>query len=122
MISKIDKNTDRKKRHARVRVKVSGTAARPRLCVYRSLGNIYAQIIDDVAGNTLVACSTKEKAVAALTEGKTKVEQAKIVGVELAKKATAKGIEEVVFDRGGYLYIGRVQALAEGAREGGLKF
>ena len=121
MISKIDKNTDRKKRHARVRVKVSGTAARPRLCVYRSLENIYAQIIDDVAGNTLVACSTKEKAVAALTEGKTKVEQAKIVGVELAKKATAKGIEEV-FDRGGYLYIGRVQALAEGAREGGLKF
>lgn len=122
MISKIDKNTDRKKRHARVRVKVSGTAARPRLCVYRSLENIYAQIIDDVAGNTLVACSTKEKAVVALTEGKTKVEQAKIVGVELAKKATAKGIEEVVFDRGGYLYIGRVQALAEGAREGGLKF
>ena len=122
MISKIDKNTDRKKRHARVRVKVSGTAARPRLCVYRSLENIYAQIIDDVAGNTLVACSTKEKAVAAFTEGKTKVEQAKIVGVELAKKATAKGIEEVVFDRGGYLYIGRVQALAEGAREGGLKF
>ena len=122
MISKIDKNTDRKKRHARVRNKLSGTAARPRLCVYRSLNNIYAQVIDDVAGNTLVACSTKEKAVAARTEGKNKVEQAKIVGVELAKKATAKGIEEVVFDRGGYLYTGRVQALAEGAREGGLKF
>ena len=117
MISKIDKNTDRKKRHARVRNKLSGTASRPRLCVYRSLNNIY-----DVAGNTLVACSTKEKAVAALTAGKNKVEQAKIVGVELAKKATAKGIEEVVFDRGGYLYTGRVQALAEGAREGGLKF
>ena len=122
MISKIDKNTDRKKRHARVRNKLSGTASRPRLCVYRSLNNIYAQIIDDVAGNTLVACSSKEKAVAALLEGKTKVEQAKIVGEELAKKATAKGIEEVVFDRGGYLYTGRVQALAEGAREGGLKF
>ncbi len=122
MISKIDKNTDRKKRHERVRVKISGTAERPRLCVYRSLNNIYAQIIDDVAGNTLVACSTKEKAVAALVEGKTKVEQAKIVGEELAKKATAKGIEEVVFDRGGYLYIGRVQALADGARAGGLKF
>ena len=120
MISKIDKNTDRKKRHARVRNKLSGTASRPRLCVYRSLNNIYAQVIDDVAGNTLVACSTKEKAVAALTAGKNKVEQAKIVG--LAKKATAKGIEEVVFDRGGYLYTGRVQALAEGAREGGLKF
>lgn len=122
MISKIDKNTDRKKRHARVRNKLSGTASRPRLCVYRSLNNIYAQVIDDVAGNTLVACSTKEKAVSALTAGKNKVEQAKIVGVELAKKATAKGIEEVVFDRGGYLYTGRVQALAEGAREGGLKF
>ena len=122
MISKIDKNTDRKKRHERVRVKISGTAERPRLCVYRSLNNIYAQIIDDVAGNTLVACSTKEKAVAALVEGKTKVEQAKIVGEELAKKATAKGIEEVVFDRGGYLYIGRVQALADGARAGGLIF
>ena len=122
MISKIDKKTDRKKRHERVRVKISGTAERPRLCVYRSLNNIYAQIIDDVAGNTLVACSSKEKAVAALLEGKTKVEQAKIVGEELAKKATAKGIEEVVFDRGGYLYIGRVQALADGARAGGLKF
>lgn len=122
MISKIDKNTDRKKRHERVKVKISGTAERPRLCVYRSLNNIYAQIIDDVAGNTLVACSSKEKAVAALLEGKTKVEQAKIVGEELAKKATAKGIEEVVFDRGGYLYIGRVQALADGARAGGLKF
>ena len=122
MISKIDKNTGRKKRHERVRVKISGTAERPRLCVYRSLNNIYAQIIDDVAGNTLVACSSKEKAVAALLEGKTKVEQAKIVGEELAKKATAKGIEEVVFDRGGYLYIGRVQALADGARAGGLKF
>ena len=122
MISKIDKNTDRKKRHERVRVKISGTAERPRLCVYRSLNNIYAQIIDDVAGNTLVACSSKDKAVAALLEGKTKVEQAKIVGEELAKKATAKGIEEVVFDRGGYLYIGRVQALADGARAGGLKF
>ena len=122
MISKIDKNTDRKKRHERVRVKISGTAERPRLCVYRSLNNIYAQIIDDVAGNTLVACSSKEKAVAALLEGKTKVEQAKIVGEELAKKATAKGIEEVVFDRGGYLYHGRVKELAEGAREGGLKF
>jgi large subunit ribosomal protein L18 len=122
MISKIDKNTDRKKRHERVRNKVSGTATCPRLCVYRSLNNIYAQIIDDVAGNTLIACSSKEKAVAALLEGKNKVEQAKIVGIELAKKATAKGIENVVFDRGGYLYIGRVQGLAEGAREGGLKF
>ena len=122
MISKVNKNQDRKKRHARVRLKVNGTAECPRLCVYRSLNNIYAQIIDDVAGNTLVACSSKEKAVAALLEGKTKVEQAKIVGEELAKKATAKGIEEVVFDRGGNIYHGRVMELAEGAREGGLKF
>ena len=122
MISKIDKNADRKKRHERVRVKISGTAECPRLCVYRSLNHFYAQIIDDVKGNTLCACSTEEKAVKALLDGKTKVEQAKIVGTELAKKATAKGIENVVFDRGGYLYIGRVQALAEGAREGGLKF
>ena len=122
MISKIDKNTDRKRRHCRVRAKISGTAACPRLCVYRSLNHIYAQIIDDVNGNTLVACSTKEKAVAALLGEKNKSEQAKVVGIELAKKATAKGIEEVVFDRGGYLYHGRVSELAEGAREGGLKF
>ena len=122
MIAKIDKNADRKKRHERVRVKISGTPACPRLCVYRSLNNIYAQIIDDVNGNTLVACSTKEKAVAAQLGDKTKVEQAKVVGIELAKKALAKGIENVVFDRGGYLYIGRVASLADGAREGGLKF
>ena len=122
MISKINKNEDRKKRHARVRLKVNGTTECPRLCVYRSLNHIYAQIIDDVNGNTLVACSTKEKAVAALLGEKNKSEQAKVVGIELAKKATAKGIEEVVFDRGGYLYIGRVAALADGAREAGLKF
>ena len=122
MIAKIDKNADRKKRHERVRVKISGTPECPRLCVYRSLNNIYAQIIDDVNGTTLVACSTKEKAVAAQLGDKTKVEQAKVVGIELAKKALAKGIEEVVFDRGGYLYIGRVESLADGAREGGLKF
>ena len=122
MISKIDKNADRKKRHERVRVRISGTPACPRLCVYRSLNNIYAQIIDDVNGNTLVACSTKEKAVVAQLADKTKSEQAKVVGVELAKKALAKGIEMVVFDRGGYIYIGRVASLADGAREGGLKF
>ncbi len=122
MILKVDKNTDRKRRHQRVRRKISGTAECPRLCVYRSLNHIYAQIIDDVKGNTLVACSTMEKDVKKLVEGKNKVEQAKIVGNELAKKATAKGIENVVFDRGGYLYTGRVQSLADGAREGGLKF
>ena len=122
MISKIDKNADRKKRHERVRTKISGTPECPRLCVYRSLNNIYAQIIDDVNGNTLVACSTKEKAVSAQIADMSKSEQAKVVGVEIAKKALAKGIEKVVFDRGGYIYIGRVQSLAEGAREGGLKF
>ena len=122
MILKLDKNTDRKKRHERVRSKISGTAECPRLCVYRSLNHIYAQIIDDVKGNTLVACSTMEKEVKAQLDGKDKKEQAKVVGMELAKKATAKGIEKVVFDRGGYVYIGRVQALADGAREGGLKF
>ena len=122
MILKIDKNKDRKKRHERVRSKISGTPECPRLCVYRSLNHIYAQIIDDVNGNTLTSCSTVEKNVKALIEGKSKSEQAKIVGNELAKKATAKGIENVVFDRGGYIYIGRVQALADGAREGGLKF
>lgn len=122
MISKVNKNQDRKKRHARVRLKVNGTAECPRLCVYRSLSNIYAQIIDDTKGNTLVACSTVEKEVMKAIEGKDKKGAAKIVGEQLAKKALAKGIENVVFDRGGYLYIGRVAALADGAREAGLKF
>ena len=122
MISKIDKNADRIKRHARVRAKISGTPERPRLSVYRSLVHIYAQIIDDVAGNTLVAASTVEKDIAKLVEGKSKSEAAKIVGAEVAKKALAKGIETVVFDRGGYIYTGRVSSLADGAREAGLKF
>ena len=122
MITKIDKNQDRLKRHARVRKKVSGTAACPRLSVYRSLNHIYAQIIDDEAQNTLVAASTVEKDVAKECAGKTKKEAAKIVGKALAEKAAAKGITEVVFDRGGYLYTGRVASLADGAREAGLKF
>lgn len=122
MITKFDKNEERLKRHKRVRAKISGTPERPRLNVYRSTVHIYAQIIDDVAGNTLVACSTVEKEIAKAVAGKTKTEQAKIVGEELAKKAVAKGITEVVFDRGGYLYTGRVAALAEGARANGLKF
>ncbi len=122
MITKIDKNQDRLKRHARVRKKISGTAETPRLCVYRSLNHIYAQIIDDAKGNTLVAASTVEKEIAALCEGKSKSEKAKIVGTKLAEKALSKGITEVVFDRGGYLYTGRVASLADGAREGGLKF
>ncbi len=122
MITKIDKNQDRLKRHARVRKKISGTAETPRLCVYRSLNHVYAQIIDDVLGHTLVAASSVEKEIAALLEGKSKKEQAKIVGLKLAEKALAKGIVNVVFDRGGYLYTGRVASLADGAREGGLKF
>lgn len=122
MITKINKNQDRKKRHLRVRGKVSGTKEAPRLCVYRSLNNIYVQIIDDTVGNTLVAASTLDKALKGSLEGKTKNEQAKMVGELVAKKALEKGIEKVVFDRGGYLYIGRVQSLADGAREGGLKF
>ena len=122
MISKIDKNQERKRRHLRVRNKVSGTAAAPRLCVYRSLNHIYAQIIDDTVGNTLVAASTLDKAIKADLAGKTKSEEAKLVGELLAKKALEKGIETVVFDRGGYLYTGRVASLADGAREGCLKF
>ena len=122
MISKVDKNQERLRRHKRVRKNISGTAESPRLCVYRSLVNIYAQIIDDTKGVTLVACSTMEKEIKSQLEGKTKQEQAKLVGAKLAEKAIAQGISAVVFDRGGYLYTGRVAALAEGAREGGLKF
>lgn len=122
MITKIDKNQDRLKRHARVRKKVAGTAECPRLSVYRSLNHIYAQIIDDDAKTTLVAASTMEKAIAKAVEGKSKKEAAKIVGTKVAEKAMAKGITQVVFDRGGYLYTGRVASLADGAREAGLKF
>ena len=122
MISKIDKNADRLKRHERVRNKVSGTPERPRLSVYRSLNHIYAQIIDDVAGKTLVSCSTMDKTLADTFKDLTKTEAAKVVGQEVAKRALEKGITEVVFDRGGYIYMGRVQSVADGAREAGLKF
>ena len=122
MITKIDKNADRIKRHQRVRKKVSGTAECPRLCVFRSLNHIYAQIIDDVKGNTLVACSTVEKSVIEMVKDLSKKEAAKVVGQEVAKRALAKGIEKVVFDRGGYIYTGRVESVADGAREAGLKF
>ncbi|MBO5852014.1 MAG: 50S ribosomal protein L18 [Clostridia bacterium] len=122
MISKIDKNADRLKRHERVRNKVSGTPERPRLSVYRSLNHIYAQIIDDVAGKTLVSCSTMDKTLADTFKDLTKTEAAKVVGQEVAKRALANGITEVVFDRGGYIYMGRVQSVADGAREAGLKF
>lgn len=121
MINKIDKNAVRQKRHQRIRNKISGTASRPRMAVYRSLSNIYVQIIDDSIGHTLAAASTMDKDLAASLEGKTKMEAAKIVGEKAAKLALAKGIQEAVFDRGGYIYHGRVEALAEGAREAGLK-
>ena len=121
MIKRIDKNQDRQKRHLRVRKKVSGTAEMPRLCVYRSTNHIYAQIIDDVAQKTLVSASTLEKGVKEQLADKTKTEAAKLVGLAVAKKAVDAGISNVVFDRGGYLYTGRVESLAEGAREGGLE-
>ena len=119
MVSRKDSNQTRLKRHKRVRAKISGTAARPRLCVYRSNAHISAQIIDDVAGVTLVSASTQEKDFEGIGSNKA---AARKVGVLLAEKAQAKGITEVVFDRGGYLYHGRVSELADGAREGGLKF
>ena len=119
MIKRPDTRGQRIKRHKRVRAKISGTAERPRLSVFRSESNIYAQIIDDVAANTLVAASSVEKGF----EGNGgNIEAAKKVGAMVAERALQKGIEEVVFDRGGYVYHGRVAALAEGAREGGLKF
>ena len=110
------------RRHTRVRQAVIGTPERPRLCVYRSLSGIYAQVIDDVAGNTLVSASTVDPSVRPQVKGLKQAEQAKLVGKTLAERALGKGIQVVSFDRGGYKYIGRVKALAEGAREGGLKF
>ena len=122
MITKIDKNAERKRRHVRVRKSVTGTAERPRLSVYRSTNHIYAQLIDDTKGVTLASASTLEKSVKAEIAGKTKREAAKVVGKLAAERAKEKGIETVVFDRGGYLYTRRVQSLADGAREAGLKF
>jgi len=122
MIIKKDKNVERVARHKRVRNKISGTSERPRLNVYRSLNEIYAQIIDDVKGTTLVSSSTLDKELAKKVAKLNKTEQAKLVGKDIAEKAIKNKITEVVFDRGGYLYIGRVKALAEAAREAGLKF
>ena len=119
MVKRIDKNAMRMKRHVRVRGKISGTPECPRLNVFRSNTNIYAQIIDDVNGVTLVAANTLEKEFEGATGN---IEAAKKVGTVLAERAKAKGIEQVVFDRGGYIFHGRVAALAEGAREAGLKF
>lgn len=112
----------RKRRHIRVRVKISGTPTRPRLNVFRSLGHIYAQVIDDTAGHTVAAASTVEPELRAKVKDMPKAEQAKQVGRLVAERAKARGVERVVFDRGGYLYHGRVKALADAAREAGLEF
>ena len=119
MIKKTDRKFERTRRHIRVRTKISGTAERPRLCVYRSNANIYAQVIDDVAGTTLVSASTLDKEVKTKYANK---EAAKEVGALVAKKAIEKNIKTVVFDRGGYIYHGVVKELAEAAREAGLEF
>ena len=119
MIKRKDSNAARIKRHMRVRKNISGTAQRPRLNVFRSLNNIYAQIIDDVEGKTLVSASSMDKDFEGYGGN---IEAAKAVGKAVAEKALAAGIKQVVFDRGGYVYHGRVAALAEGAREGGLEF
>ena len=122
MIKRPDTKGQRIKRHVRVRGKISGTADRPRLCVFRSESNIYAQIIDDVAGNTLVAASTTEKEVRSQLDKTNNVDAAAYIGTLVAKRALEKGIKEVVFDRGGFIYHGKVKALAEAAREAGLEF
>ncbi|WP_044641894.1 50S ribosomal protein L18 [Risungbinella massiliensis] len=121
MITKQDRNKKRKKRHLRVRKKITGTTQVPRLNVFRSSKNIYAQLIDDLQGVTIVSASTLDPEVAGDKSGAT-VEAATAVGQLIAKRALEKGLKEVVFDRGGYIYHGRVKALADGAREGGLEF
>ena len=119
MIKKVNRKAERERRHIRVRNKISGTAERPRLCVYRSNNNIYVQVIDDVRANTLVQASTLDKEVKTKHSNKA---AAKEVGSLIAKRALEKNIKEVVFDRGGYIYHGVVKELAEAAREGGLEF
>ena len=122
MISKIDKNSQRVKRHVKIRHDLAGTKERPRLNVYRTLNHIYAQIIDDVKGVTLVACNTTQKDIKAKVAKMTNKEAARFVGEQIAKLAKKKKISQVVFDRGGYLYTGRVKELADGARAAGLEF
>jgi large subunit ribosomal protein L18 len=122
LLQKPDKNLSRKKRHSRVRKNLSGTSARPRLNVFRSLNHIYAQIINDETGTTMVSASTMDKEISATLSFGGNVNAATIVGKLVAERALAKGISKVVFDRGGYLYHGRVAALAAAAREAGLEF
>lgn len=122
MLNKVNRNEKRQKRHMRVRQKVYGTPQKPRFNVYRSLDNIYVQIIDDTVGHTLVSASSLEKEVKDKAKNTGNKEAAKLVGELAAKKAIEKGIKEVVFDRGGYIYHGRIKEVADGAREAGLKF
>jgi len=122
MINKPSRAVARVKRHYRIRNHMSGTAMKPRLAVFRSNKHIYAQIIDDAAQNTIVAASTEESDIASKVEFTSTVEAAKVVGEAIAKKALDKGITNVVFDRGGFIYHGKIQALADAAREAGLKF
>ncbi len=121
-MGKVDSKAARIRRHHRVRIKVAGISSRPRLSVFRSLNNIYAQVIDDSKGQTLVAASTLDPEIKNDGAGKSKANKAELVGSMLAKRALSKGINQVIFDRGGYKYHGRVKALAEAARQGGLKF
>ncbi len=122
MITKKDKNKVRKARHVRTRKNIHGTAERPRMCVYRSANHIYVQLIDDVAGHTLVAASTLDADLRQKCRESSKCEAAKLVGMQAGQKAVEAGIKKVVFDRGGYLYTGRVAEVAAGAREAGLDF
>jgi large subunit ribosomal protein L18 len=122
MITQVDRANERQRIHRRIRAKVAGISSRPRLCVYRSQKYIYAQIVDDSLGRTLVAASTAEKDVRGAMKQTGNIEASKAVGKMIAERAKAKGIESVVFDRGGYLYHGRIKAIAEAARESGLKF
>ena len=122
MFKKEDKNKVRKAKHDRIRHTLVGTTEKPRLNVYRSVANIYVQVIDDSTGKTLCSASTLDKDLASKLEGKNKKEQAYVVGEAIAKKAAKAKVKKVVFDRGGYIYTGRVQSLAEGARAAGLEF
>jgi large subunit ribosomal protein L18 len=121
-VRKLSRNAHRQQVHRRVRQRVMGTPQRPRLCVHRSLGHIYAQVIDDQTGRTLVSASSLDKGTRATLKGGGNVASAKIVGKSVAERSLAVGIQQVVFDRGGYMYHGRVEALANAAREAGLKF
>ena len=121
-VRKLSRNAHRQQVHHRVRLRVVGTPERPRLCVHRSLGHIYAQVIDDQTGRTLVSASSIDKGTRATLKGGGNVASAKIVGKTVAERSLAAGIQQVVFDRGGYMYHGRVEALANAAREAGLKF